>query len=152
MIRSHAKVPLPKDGGLVSTLAQQARERGHAVVQVRGKCGHLVDVIVGASQDRGPAWRANPVRAEAIIQPHAFIRNPVQVGRRIDPATVATHGMGSMIVGHDEHDIWAGRGAIRHNGTRQDVGNKTRLPYDVLGSLPNALATKANPALVLAPS
>ncbi len=54
MIRSHAKVPLPKDGGLVSTLAQQARERGHAVVQVRGKCGHLVDVIVGAQSGSRP--------------------------------------------------------------------------------------------------
>ena len=69
-----------------------------------------IDVVIRTSKDRRPAGRADRICTETIVKPHAPFRNPVDLRRSIDPATIGADGMGRMVIGHDEKDIWTGAG------------------------------------------
>ena len=99
------QVPLADVRGLVAGGLQQLREGLQAVVHHGGERGDTVHVVVGAGQDRGPAWRADRVGAEAVVEPHPAGGDAVEMGGAIDAAAVAAHGMRRMVVAHDEQNV-----------------------------------------------
>ena len=106
--RPLAEVPLAEDRRLVARLPQQLRVGGQAVVHVRRQGGDAVDVVVGAGEDGGPAGGADAVGAEAVVEAHALVGDAVEVGGAVDAAPVAAHGVGGVVVGHDEEDVGTG--------------------------------------------
>ena len=58
-------------------------------------------------RNHGAAGRADRVGAEAVVEAHATVGDTVEVGRAVDAAAVATHGVRRVVVGHDEEDVWA---------------------------------------------
>ena len=103
--RSLPQVPLADVRGLVAGGLQQLRKGLQAVVHHGGQRGDAVQVVVGAGQDRGPARRADRVGAEAVVEPHAAGGDAVEVGRAVDAAAVAAHGMRRVVVAHDEQNV-----------------------------------------------
>ena len=102
-----AQMPLAEYGGLITVRLKQLGE-GHQPVVHRGRerCDP-VDVVVGAGQDRRAAGGADGVGAEAVVEAHSTICNPVKVRRTVDAAPIAAHGMRRMVVGHDKQNIWS---------------------------------------------
>ena len=100
-----AQVPLADDGGLVAGGLQQLGHGNLAPVKRRGEGGNAVDMVVGAGEDHGAAGRADRVGAEAVVEAHATVGDTVEVGRAVDAAAVAAHGVRRVVVGHDEEDV-----------------------------------------------
>ena len=66
-----------------------------------------VNVAVCPSENRGPAGCADRICAKTVAEAHAALSNPVEIRRLVYSAAVATHGMRSVIVRHDEQDLWS---------------------------------------------
>ena len=84
---------------------QRFDEGRQAVVHGRGQCGDPVDVVPCAGEDGGAAGRTDRVGAEAVVEAHATLRDAVEIGRPVDAAAIATHGVRCVVVGHDEEDV-----------------------------------------------
>ena len=72
------------------------------------QCRDLIYVIVGPGQDSGPARRANRIGAEAVVQTDTALCDSIKIRRGVDPAPVATHGVRSVVVGHNVDYIGPG--------------------------------------------
>ena len=105
VLRPAAQVPLAEDAGLPALSLQRLDEGRQAVVHGRGQCGDPVDVVPCAGEDGGAAGRANRVGTEAVVEAHATLRDAVEVGRPVDAAAIATHGVRRVVVGHDEEEV-----------------------------------------------
>src|SRR5439155_19371122 len=83
------QVPLPDEPGLVACALQQFRDvlsRGiEAVVQGLDAS----DVAVLSRHDHAAARRADGVRAEAVVEAHAFACDAVYVRRAVDSAAIS---------------------------------------------------------------
>ena len=75
------------------------------VIKMRIQRGNLIHMIIGPCQNGGAAGRANRIGYIAMIKPHAFICQPIQIRRMIDTAAITADGFGSMIICHDKQDI-----------------------------------------------
>ena len=105
-----AEMPFADHSSLIPALPQRLGEGGQAPIQPGPERRHVVDVAVGPGQDRRAAWSADRVGAEAVVEAHPLLGDAVEVGRLVDPAAVAAHGVGCVVVGHYEQDVrpvWA---------------------------------------------
>ena len=100
-----AEMPFADDRRLVAGRLQQLRERDLPSVEVVAERLNAVDMIVRPGQDRRAARRADRIRAKAIVEAHAFVREPVQMRRLVDAAAVGADRMRRVVVGHDEQDV-----------------------------------------------
>jgi hypothetical protein len=66
----------------------------------------LIDMVVGPRQNGCSGGCTDSIRTEAVVKAHALVGDPIEIRRPIDPTAVATHGMGSVVVGHDEQNVW----------------------------------------------
>ena len=112
-----AQVPFADQRCLVAAGAQMLGDIGSAVVDRSRQRGDIVDVIIGTGEDCRTARRADRVGDIAMVQPHAFDGNPVEIGRRVDACPVATDCLGCVVIGHDEEDI----GSFGHVGSPSAV-------------------------------
>ena len=102
-----SQVPLAKGGCLIAAALQQLGGGQLATIErgMRRQRRHTVDMVVGTSQDRGSTRCADGVCTEAVVETHPVLRYSVKIGRLIDAAAVAAHGMRGVVVGHDEQDV-----------------------------------------------
>ena len=101
-------MPFADDGGLVANALQELGEVELAIVVARVQGGHAVDVIVRAGEDGRAGGAANGIGAKTVVKAHAALGDAVEVGRGVDAAAIATHGVGRVVVGHNEEDVGAG--------------------------------------------
>lgn len=69
---------------------------------------HGVDVRVLSGQDDRSAGRADGIRDEALVEPHALTADPVDIRCWSDlcqPPAVGADRVAGMIVRHDEQDV-----------------------------------------------
>ena len=107
------QVPLAEDRRLVAAGPQVLGDVRQAVVDVRVERRDGVDVVVGAGEDRRARGRADRVRDVAMLEPHAALGQPVDMGRVVDSCAIGRDGLRGVVVGHDEDDvgpIWHGSG------------------------------------------
>ena len=97
--RLTAEVPLPDHGRVVSGIPEHLR-KGDVVGRRCIECDHPVGMRVHTGQYGCPAWRADGIGAETVVQTHALCRDPVQIRCGIPVTAVATHGVGGVIVRH----------------------------------------------------
>ena len=100
------EMPLSDHGGLVTCLLEEFGEGLLRAVEVDPVVDDAVDMAVFSSEDDGPAGSADRVGAEAVVKSHAPLGDAIEVGRFVDFAAVATHGVRGVVVGHDEDDVW----------------------------------------------
>ena len=100
-------MPLAQHQGVVAGLLEHLGD--HRSGRIEGvEHRHAVDVAVLAGEDRRAAGRADRVRGVNAIEPHALLREPVDIRRRVDGGeerAVGPDGVGRMIVRHDIQDI-----------------------------------------------
>ena len=72
---------------------------------MRHQRGHTVDMVVGLGEDRRPARGTDRIRAEARIEAHAAVGEPIEVWRRVDLRAVGRDRMSGMVIAHDEDDV-----------------------------------------------
>ncbi len=105
MFGTLAEVPLAENGGLVACGLQQLGVSGKAIIERGGERGGPIDVVIGAGQDCGAAGGADGVGTETIVKPDTAVGDAVEVGRFIDAAAIAAHGVRRVVIGHDEDDV-----------------------------------------------
>lgn len=66
-----------------------------------------IDMVVRSSQDRCPRRCADRVGDVAVVELHTLRGKTVNVGCVVDASAVGTDGLGRMVVGKDEDDVWA---------------------------------------------
>ena len=103
-----AQMPLADNRRLVAVALEDLGDVLQTVVEVGANGGDTVDVVVGAGQDAGPARLAQGVGAEAVVESHPLSSDAVEVGGLVDAAAITAHGVGGVIVGHDEEDVGLG--------------------------------------------
>ncbi len=83
-------------------------------------------MAVLARLDDGPAWSADGVRAETVLEQHALGGEAVDIGGGINgfqPTIVGPNGMGSVVIREKEQDVRAfvrGRGDLSNQGQEDD--------------------------------
>ena len=108
-------MPFADDGCLI---AVALKDFGHillAVVDMGADGGDLVDVVVSAGEDGGAAGLAERVGAEAVVEKHTALGYAVEIGGPVDARPVTTHGVGCVVVGHDEENIGTGHSGVPMN-------------------------------------
>ena len=108
-------MPLADDGGLVTVALQDFGEVFLAVVEVGADGRDFVDVVVGAGENGGAARFAEGIGAETIVEAHAVLSDAGEMRGLIDNRAIATHGVGCVVVGHDEEDVGTGHGGVPMN-------------------------------------
>ena len=103
--RAFAQMPLAKDRSLVAAAAQVLGHIGQAIIDSVSQCHDAVHMVVGAGQDCCSTGRADGVADVAVVHPHAFIGQAVDVGGVVNAVSVAADGLGCMVVGHDEENV-----------------------------------------------
>ena len=139
---------MPIDPGLVAGLPEQLGKRDLAAVEDLGVVAQAVEVAVLSRQDDGPARGADAVRAEAVVEPDALAGDAVHGRRRVEPAPVAAHGLGRVVVGHDEEDVRAGRRILPRRAPARPGGRDGgRSPSHGLDEFPSFHGTLLRPEL-----
>ena len=121
-------VPLPGHQGAVAGGAQQLGEGD--VVAAGAEAGsevsqaHLVAVLAG--EQRGAGGDAHRVVVE-VGEAQSAGRQAVEI-RGGDLAAVAAQVAEPQVVGHDQHDVRARRGGLRHGAARPRRGRRRRFP------------------------
>jgi hypothetical protein len=100
-------MPLADNCCLVSACPKQLWERLQAIVHLACERRYIVHMVICASQDSRPTGRAYRVCAETVVEAYPAVTDPVEVWRLVDPAAITTHGVGSVVVGHDEQYVRA---------------------------------------------
>lgn len=108
------EVPFADHGSLPAVALHLTGEVPQCVVEWSFERGHAVDVVVGAGQDGSPARRTDRIGAERCVKAHAFGRDAIQVRRVVDTAAIRRDCMGSMVITHDEDQVWLGLRFHRH--------------------------------------
>jgi len=98
-------VPFANHGGLIATGVQVLRHVGKMVVEVRVKGSHPVDMVVSAGEDGRAARCTNRVGNVAMVEADPVLRDAIKIWCAIDPASIATHRLGGVIIRHDEKDV-----------------------------------------------
>jgi hypothetical protein len=65
-------------------------------------------MAVFPSQDNGAAGRTDAVRAETVLESDALSSESIDMRRFIDPTSITTHGVCSMVIRHDKDNIRSG--------------------------------------------
>ncbi len=98
-------MPLPHDSRLITDVLQKFRNRLLLAIERPTVSLEPVQVTIFTRQNHGTTGSADGVRNVATIEPHALLRDAIQIGRLIHPTSVATHGLKCMIVRHDEQNV-----------------------------------------------
>ena len=101
-----SQMPFPNNRRLIPLLLQQFGEGQKPVVHGGRQGGYAVYMVVGAGQNRRTAGGTDRVYAETVVETHTPLGYAIEMGRSVDPASVTAHGMGRVIVGHDEQYVW----------------------------------------------
>ena len=101
------EMPLADHGGLPTARLQFRWEGPQLIVEWCVQCGHTVDVVVRAGQDRGSARSTNRVCAKGGIESHAFGGESVEVRGRVYATAVCRNGVSCVVIAHDENDVWS---------------------------------------------
>jgi len=99
------EMPLADHNRLVSGLLEELGKCLLRAVKPQRVVPHSVEMTVFTGQDDSPAGRADAVGAEAVLESNSLGGDAVDVGRRVDPASVTAHGMRGVVVRHDEQDV-----------------------------------------------
>jgi hypothetical protein len=84
---------------------EDLRERYIGCVERKPVIDFTVDVAVLPGQDHCPGRTANGIGYTGIVEQHALVGNPVDVGCFYEMIRVGTDGLVRMIIRHDEKDI-----------------------------------------------
>src|ERR1017187_2414973 len=95
------KVPLAEHARVIPRRLEVFRHRGlRAVEAVEGR--HSIEMAVLAGEDRRPAWAADRIDAEAVVEPQTRLGQAVEVGRLVDPAAIRADRVRRVVITHDE--------------------------------------------------
>ena len=67
-------------------------------------------MAVCSREDGGAGGRTYTIVYVAVVESHAVLSKAVEIGRMVDAGAVAGYRFGSMVIGHNEDDVWAGVG------------------------------------------
>src|SRR5688572_23996360 len=113
-----AKMPFPNYRSVITGLLQVfGHMRLRAVEGVENR--HAILMTVFASENRRPARSANRILHKAVLEPHAFSRQPVHIWRAVNLPAIGADGVRSMIVSHDEQNVRARSPAQRRRCKKQ---------------------------------
>ena len=104
------KMPLADEGRLIARRPKKLGEGLLRPVKNLGVVAYPVEMAVLSSEDSGPARSAYPVGAKAVVNPHPFPGDPVDVRGPVEAASITADGLCGVVVRHDEDDIGRGRG------------------------------------------
>ena len=100
-----SQMPFADHSRLVALLPQQLGKRELTAIHLGGQRGDVVDMVVGTRQNRRPTGCTDRIGAEAIVELHPFMGDPIKVRCLIDAASVTTHRVGCMVIRHNVQDI-----------------------------------------------
>ena len=75
-----------------------------------------VEVGVFSREHRRPAWGANRIANKCIVEAHAVAPELVEVRRGVDLGSVRRNRVRSVIIRHDEEDVWSLRSGLGSGG------------------------------------
>src|SRR4029453_9192430 len=97
-------MPLAHHTRIVARLLQiLGKQRLRCIEMVEN--GNAIYVRVFPSEYCRPAWSADRIRNETVLEFHPFGSKPVDVWSFYELAPVSTDGVRGMIVRHNEHDV-----------------------------------------------
>src|SRR5207245_1043032 len=99
--RVAGEMPFADHAGVIASLLEHLGNGGLPPIEAV-EDGHAVDMAVFAGENGGATWSADGIDAEAIKEPHSLVGEAVKVGRLVDLAPITTHGVGGVVVRHDE--------------------------------------------------
>ena len=67
---------------------------------------HTGNVAILPGKNRGATRRAERIGAMTVRESDTVLREPVNLGRLVDPAAVGTDGMRRVVIAHNEKNIW----------------------------------------------
>ena len=112
-------MPLADDCGLIPCLLKHFRECRLGAVKPLLVLRVAVDMTVLSRQQRGAARPAQRIGDEAILESHSLGGDAVEVGRLVDSAAMAAHGVAGVIIRHDVNDVGAACIAGLHQGCQR---------------------------------
>ena len=104
-LRFRNQVPLPYHGCLVSGLLQELRKSLLVSVECAGIVGEPVHMTELSCQDAGSGRTGQCIDCIAIVEPHSFPGQTVHVRCLHEIPAIAGHGLGSVVIGHDEYYV-----------------------------------------------
>jgi hypothetical protein len=103
-------MPFADEGRLIARRLKKLGEGLLRPVKNVGVVANPIEMAVPSSEDGGPARGAYPVGAKAVVKPHTFPGDPVDVRGLVEAASITADGLRGVVVRHDEDDIGRGRG------------------------------------------
>lgn len=107
--RRGAEMPFSDNGRLVTGSLEQLGHRLLVGIELIAVATKAVQVTVLAGENHGPRWPADGVGDEAAVESHAFVGQPVDIGRLVAIAPVAAHRLIGVVIAHDKEDVGPGR-------------------------------------------
>ena len=98
-------MPFANKGRLITRLAQEFRNILLSAVERLPIANIAVQMAVLSRKDHGPRWTADRIRDKTPIKPHSFCRQAIEIRRRVSIASIATHRLIRVVVGHDKQDV-----------------------------------------------
>ncbi len=113
--RVGSQVPFSNDCGLITGFLQQFGEGHLAPIEPHPWMIGIETVFmtVFAGEDSGPAWPADRIRDQTSIKAHPFFCQPVDIGCLNQFGSIRTDGLVSVVVGHDEKNVWRTGGRLQ---------------------------------------
>ena len=103
------KMPFADEGRFIARRLKKLGEGLLRPVKNAVVVANPMEMAVLSGEDGGPAGGAYPVGAKAVVEPHTFPGDPVDVQGLVEAASIAADGLRSVVVRHDEDDIgWGG--------------------------------------------
>jgi hypothetical protein len=103
------EVPLPGDGGAIAGLLKELREGDFAFIHAAfSDGGDSIGAIVSSGERDGAAGRTDGERDEGILETGSLSSEAIEVGSFEMGVAGAAHGIGAVVIGKDEDDVWLG--------------------------------------------
>ena len=67
---------------------------------------NAIDVVISTTKNSSSARSADTVGHITVIKQHALLGKTVDVGRVVDSSSVTADGLRSMVISHNEDDVW----------------------------------------------